>query len=140
MRTSYISGNVEEEQYSNCVRISFSCFKKFVIYKILNIFKLFWFTVNSSVLSNKGIQFFFHDICHLFACIADCYSSRNLKPTLFQIFRVFLTTGNFALYMSIMFEEKVCQFRHKLNNCGSSPCLVIKTDPTRASQNDWKIW
>ena len=38
--------------------------------------------------------------CHVFVCIVDCQSSRNLNPTLFQIFRVFLTTGNFAFYMS----------------------------------------
>ena len=46
--------------------------QKFVIYKILNTLKLFWFTIDSSVLLNEGVQFFFHDICHFFICIADC--------------------------------------------------------------------
>ena len=48
------------------------------IYKIVNTLKLFWLTVDSSVLLNEGVQFFFHDICHFFVCIADCNSSRNL--------------------------------------------------------------
>ena len=46
--------------------------QKFVIYNILNTLKLFWFTIDSSVLLNEGVQFFFHDICHFFVCIADC--------------------------------------------------------------------
>ena len=90
--------------------------EKFVIYKILNTLKLFRFTVDSSVLPNEGVQIFYHDICHFFVCIADCQSSRNLKPILFQIFRVSFTTGNFALYMSTMLEENVCQFQHKLGD------------------------
>ena len=61
--------------------------QKFVIYKILNTY---------------------HGISYFFVSTADCQSSRNPKPTLFQIFRVFLTTGNFALYMSTMLEEKIC--------------------------------
>ena len=44
--------------------------QKFVIYNILNTLKLFWFTFDSSLLLNEGIQFFFHDICHFFVCIA----------------------------------------------------------------------
>ena len=94
--------------------------QKFVICKILNPLKLFWFTVDSSVLLNEGVQFFFHDICHFFVCIADCQSSSNLKLNLFQIFRVFLTTGNFALYMSTMLEERLCQLRHKLGDMTNS--------------------
>ena len=43
-----------------------------VIYKILNTLKLFWFTINSSVLLNERDQFFFHDICYVFVCIAGC--------------------------------------------------------------------
>ena len=82
--------------------------QKFVIYKILNTLKLFSFTVDSSVLLNKGVQFSYHGISYFFVSTADCQSSRNPKPTLFQIFRVFLTTGNFALYMSTMLEEKIC--------------------------------
>ena len=39
---------------------------------MLNTLKLFWFTIDSSVLLNEGVQFFFHDICHFFVCIADC--------------------------------------------------------------------
>ena len=46
--------------------------QKFVIYKILNNLKLFWFTADSSVLLNEGGQFFFHDICYFFVCIPDC--------------------------------------------------------------------
>ena len=46
--------------------------QKFVIYEILNTQKLFWFTIDSSVLLNEGGQFFFHDICDFFVCIADC--------------------------------------------------------------------
>ena len=98
---------------------------KFVIYKILNTPKLLLFTVDSSVLLIEGDQFFFHDICQFFVCIADCQSSRNFKPTLFQIFRVFLTTGYFALYMSAMLEEKVCQFGHKLGDMANSDWIVI---------------
>ena len=45
--------------------------QKFVMYKILNTLKLFSFTIDSSVLLNEGVQFFFHDICHFFVCIAD---------------------------------------------------------------------
>ena len=37
-----------------------------MIYKILNTLKRFWFTIDSSVLLNEGVQFFFHDICHFF--------------------------------------------------------------------------
>ena len=44
----------------------------FVAYKIFNTLKLFWFTIDSSVLFNEGGQFFFHDISHFFVCIADC--------------------------------------------------------------------
>ena len=42
---------------------------------MLNILKLVWFTIDSSVLLNEEIQFFFHDICHFFVCIADCIKS-----------------------------------------------------------------
>ena len=46
--------------------------QKFVIYNILNTLKLFWFTIYSSVLLSDGVHFFFHEICHVFVCIADC--------------------------------------------------------------------
>ena len=46
--------------------------KKFVIYKILSILKLFWFTIDSSVLLSEGVQFYFRDICRFFVYIADC--------------------------------------------------------------------
>ena len=36
--------------------------EKFVIYKILNTLKLFWFTIDCFVLPNEGIQFFFCDM------------------------------------------------------------------------------
>ena len=40
---------------------------------MLNTLKLFWFTIDSSVLLNEGVQFFFHDIIsHFFVDIADC--------------------------------------------------------------------
>ena len=47
--------------------------QKFVRYKKkINTLKLRWFTIDSSVLLNEGVQFFFHDICHFFVCTADC--------------------------------------------------------------------
>ena len=46
--------------------------QNFVIYKILNTLKLFWFTINSSLLLNEEVQFFFHDIYHFFVSIAHC--------------------------------------------------------------------
>ena len=49
----------------------FLVLQKFVIYKMLNTLKLSWFTNDSFVLLNEGVQFFFHDICHFF-CIVDC--------------------------------------------------------------------
>ena len=64
VRTSYFPGNVEEKVLE--------LLEKFVTYKIFNTLKLFWCTVDSSVLLNEGVQFFFHDICHFFVCIADC--------------------------------------------------------------------
>ena len=85
----------------------------FAMYKIINTLKLFWFNFDSSVLVNKGVQFFFHDICHFFICIADCQTSRYLKLNLFSIFRVFCITGSFAFYVSTMLEEEVCQVGHK---------------------------
>ena len=36
----------------------------FVTYKLLYTLQLFWFTIDSSVLLNEGVQFFFNDICH----------------------------------------------------------------------------
>ena len=72
MRTSYFSWNLEEERVVFVVVFIFLVSQKFVIYKILNSLKLFWFTTDSSVLPNKGVQFFFHDICHFHVCIADC--------------------------------------------------------------------
>ena len=50
--------------------------------------------------STRGFSFSCMASLIFFVCIADCQSSRNLKPTLLQIFQVFLTTGNFAFYMS----------------------------------------
>ena len=44
--------------------------QKFVIYKILNTLKPFWFTIGSSVPLNEGVQFFFHDTCHFFFVIS----------------------------------------------------------------------
>ena len=45
---------------------------------MLNTLKLFWFTLDSSVLLNEEVQFFFHDICHFFGCIVDCQSKDKL--------------------------------------------------------------
>ena len=47
-----------------------------------NTLELFWFTTDSSGLPHEGFQFFFHDICRFFVCIADIShhlfsSSRN---------------------------------------------------------------
>ena len=39
---------------------------------MLNTLKLFWFTIGSSVLVSEEVQFFFHDICYFFVCIANC--------------------------------------------------------------------
>ena len=38
--------------------------QKFRIYKILNALNLFQFTIDSFVLVNEEVQFFFYDICH----------------------------------------------------------------------------
>ena len=65
--------------------------QRITYYKILNALKLFWFTVDSFVLFNEGVQFFFHDICHFFVCIADCLFSRNLKANS-KSFEYFLPT------------------------------------------------
>ena len=74
--------------------------QKFVTYKILNTLKLFSFTVDSSVLLNEGFRFSFMTFVMFFVCVADCQSSRNLKPNLFYIFRVFLITDKFhTLYV-----------------------------------------
>ena len=71
--TSYFSGNLEEEKNSRIeLEFIFLVSKKFVIYKILNSRKLFWLTIDSSVLLKEGVQFSFHDICGFFVCIADC--------------------------------------------------------------------
>ena len=63
---SYFSGNLEEKVLE--LRFIFVS-QKFVIYKILNTLKLFWFTIDSFVLLNEGVPFFFHDIRHFFVCI-----------------------------------------------------------------------
>ena len=39
---------------------------------MLNTLKLFWFTIDSSVLLNEAGQFFFYDMCYFFVCIANC--------------------------------------------------------------------
>ena len=57
------------QKYSNCVRIYFSCFTK--VCNMQNTLELFWFTIDSSGLPHEGVQFFFHDICRFFVCIAD---------------------------------------------------------------------
>ena len=62
MCTSYFSRNLEEARV--VLEFIFFVSQKFVIYKILNTLKLFWFTIDSSVLLNEGVQFFFHGICH----------------------------------------------------------------------------
>ena len=60
--TSYFSGNLEEKKIRIALEFIFLVSQKFVIYKILNTLKLFWFTFNLSVLLNKGVQSFIHDI------------------------------------------------------------------------------
>ena len=69
-RTSYLSVNLVEEKV--LVGICLSCFTKVCNIQNTHTLKLFWFTINSSVILNEGVQFFFHDICHFFVCIADC--------------------------------------------------------------------
>ena len=93
MWTSYFSGNLEIEKVLElCTKVcnipNNQCSIIILVYS--------WFFCTPQ----QGIQFFLHDICHFFVCIADGQSSRNLKPTLFQIFQVFLTTGIFAFYTS----------------------------------------
>ena len=73
VRTSYFSGNLEEEKKTRiALEFIFLVSQKFVIYKILNTLTLFWFIIDSSVLNNEGVHFFFDDICHFFIYIADC--------------------------------------------------------------------
>ena len=52
--------------------------QKFVIYKIRNTLKLFWFTIASSVLLNKEAQFFFHAIS-LFSFMTSVNISAHLS-------------------------------------------------------------
>ena len=60
MCTSYFSGSLEEKKYSNCVRIYFSCFIKVRNTQNTQYSKtIYWFTIDSSVLLNEGVQFFF---------------------------------------------------------------------------------
>ena len=70
MRTSYFSGRRKNARIA--LEFIFLLSQKFVTYKTLNALKLFWFAIDSSVLLNEGGQFFFHDICYFFVCIADC--------------------------------------------------------------------
>ena len=85
MRTFYFSGNLKKKKYSNWVRIYVSCFTKVCNIQNTQYSKLFWFTIDSSVLLN-GVQFFFHCICHfLFVLIADCtklYKKEYIKGSL----------------------------------------------------------
>ena len=71
MRTSYFYGNLEEKVLELRYNFLFVS-EKFVIYEILNTLKLFWFTIDSYVVLNEVAQFFFHEICQFFVCIADC--------------------------------------------------------------------
>ena len=61
------------------LKFIFLVLQKFLIYKILNTLKLFWFTIVSSVLLNEGVQFFFHVIC-LFSFM----TSLNISAQLFM--------------------------------------------------------
>ena len=74
VRTYQFYGNLADnkalELLQNCVKTFLS--QKFVLYKIHNTLKLFWFTIDSSVHLNEEVQFFFNDICHFFVYIADC--------------------------------------------------------------------
>ena len=85
MRTFYFSGNLKKKKYSNWVRIYVSCFTKVCNIQNTQYSKLFWFTIDSSVLLN-GVQFFFHCICHfLFVLIVDCtklYKKEYIKGSL----------------------------------------------------------
>ena len=75
------------------------------IYKILNTLTLFWFTVDSSVLLNEGVQFFFHDICQFFVSFADCQSCRNLNAN----------SKSFECFLPAVISHFVCP-----------PCLTKK--------------
>ena len=44
--------------------IVYPLYRDSTVYKILNILKLIWFTIDSSVLLNEEGQFFFHGICY----------------------------------------------------------------------------
>ena len=45
---------------------------------MLNTLKLFWFTIDSSVLFNMETQFSFHEMLHFFVCIANCLKSYKM--------------------------------------------------------------
>ena len=70
MRTSYFSGKLEKKSTRIALGFIFLVSQKFAIYKTLNTLNLFWFTIDSSVLLNEWVQFFFHDIYHFFVCMA----------------------------------------------------------------------
>ena len=56
------------------------------------LWKLLWFAIDSSVLLNEGVQFFFNDICH-FLCIADCIKL-NLYITAHLSMKMILVDSN----------------------------------------------
>ena len=66
MRTSYFSGNLEKKSTRIALERIFLVSQKFVIYKILNPLKLFWLTVDSSVLLKFQLKVQFNVICHFF--------------------------------------------------------------------------
>ena len=55
---SYFSGNLEEGKVLELRQ------NLYFLFHLLNTLKLFWFTIDSSVLLIEGARFFFHDICH----------------------------------------------------------------------------
>ena len=77
---SYFSGNLEEEKPLEFIALEFIFLvsQKFLIYKIPNTLKLFWLTIDSSVLLNEGDQLFFHVIC-LFSFMAFLNISAHLS-------------------------------------------------------------
>ena len=95
MRTSYFSGNTEEEK----VLEYFSCFTKVCpiqntryskSYSILDTLKVFWFTVDSSVLLNVGVHFFFHEICNFLFVLLIVNLAGISSPPCYKSFEYFL--------------------------------------------------
>ena len=72
--------------------------QKFVMYKILNTLKPFWFTIVSSVLLNEGVQFFLMTFfclhCRLYKIIQKDYIKRSLNISAHLSVKIFFVDPN----------------------------------------------